>query len=61
MRIGKYHNWNGYAIRELDISRQTYIVMVKRDGQMIVPHGSLILKEGDEVYMYKKMSKRELA
>ena len=61
MKIGKYHNWNGYAIRELDISRQTYIVMVKRDGQMIVPHGSLILKEGDEVYMYKKMSKRELA
>ena len=61
MKIGKYHNWNGYAIRELDISRQTYIVMVKRDGQMIVPHGSLTLKEGDEVYMYKKMSKRELA
>ena len=61
MKIGKYHNWNGYALRELDISRQTYIVMVKRDGQMIVPHGSLILKEGDEVYMYKKMSKRELA
>ena len=60
MKIGKYHNWNGYAIRELDISRQTYIVMVKRDGNMLVPIGSLILREGDEVYMYKKMNRREL-
>ncbi len=61
MKIGKYHNWNGYAIRELDISRQTYIVMVRRDGQMLVPHGSLVLKEGDEVFMYKKVNRRELA
>ena len=60
MTIGQYHNWNGYAIRELDISRQTYIVMVKRDGNMLVPNGSLILREGDEVYMYKKMNRREL-
>ena len=47
------HNpWNGQYIRDLDISRQTMIVMVKRNGTMLVPRGSLVLKEGDHVIMY---------
>ena len=47
------HNpWNGQYIRDLDISRQTIIVMVKRSGTMLVPRGSLMLKEGDHIIMY---------
>lgn len=47
------HNpWNGQYIRDLDISRQTMIVLVKRNGTMLVPRGSLMLKEGDHVIMY---------
>lgn len=47
------HNpWNGQYIRDLDISRQTMIVMVKRKGTMLVPRGSLMLLEGDHVIMY---------
>ena len=43
----KHHNpWNDRPIRELDISRQTVIVMVKRRGTMLIPNGDLILKEG---------------
>jgi len=40
------------GIRDLDISRQTMIVMVKRNGTMLVPRGSLMLKEGDHVILY---------
>ncbi len=48
----KHSPWNGQAIRDLDISRQTMIVMVKRNGTMLVPKGSLVLLEGDRVVLY---------
>ncbi len=48
----KHNPWNGQAIRDLDISRQTMIVMVRRNGTMLVPKGSLVLLEGDQVVMY---------
>jgi len=44
--------WNGQYIRDLDISRQSIIVMVKRKGTMLVPKGSLMLQEGDHVILY---------
>ena len=50
----KHNPWNGQRIRELDISRQTIIVMVKRNGMMLVPKGELILLEGDHVVMYSQ-------
>ena len=46
--------WNGTAIRDLDISRQTIIVMIRRRGTMLVPNGDLVLREGDEVLLYTK-------
>ena len=48
----KNHSWNGLRIRELDISRQTIIVMIKRNGNVIVPKGDLMLLEGDHVILY---------
>ena len=50
----KHHDWNDTAIKDLDISRQTYIVMVRRDGVAIVPSGSLVLRQGDVVILYTK-------
>ena len=50
------HPWNGAAIRDLDISRQTLIVLVKRHGSSLVPRGSLILQEDDLVYLYTKVN-----
>ena len=43
----KHNPWNGLRIRELDISRQTIIVMVKRNGVMMVP-------KGDHIIMYSQ-------
>ena len=54
MTISSKHKWKDQAIRDLDISRQTFIIMVKRGDRKIVPRGSTVLQEGDSVYMYKK-------
>ena len=53
------HPWNGHKIRDLDISRQTFIVMVDRDGKIIVPDGDLVLLEGDKVLVYTKENIRK--
>ena len=52
--LKKNHEWNNCAIRDLDISRQTYIVMVRRNGRGMVPNGELVLKEGDIIVLYSK-------
>ena len=52
--LKKNHQWNGLAIKELDISRQTIIVMVKRNGTMLVPNGNLVRMEGDHVILYSQ-------
>ena len=48
----KHSRWVGERIRDLDISRQTLIVMVKRQGKVLIPNGNLVMQEGDKVIMY---------
>lgn len=50
--LRKQHEWNGQYIRDLDISRQTLIVMIKREGKMLVPKGDQMLLEGDTLVLY---------
>ena len=50
--LRKQHRWVGQYIRDLDISRQTVIVMIKRDGKRIIPKGDQMLKEGDRITLY---------
>ncbi|MBR0309210.1 MAG: ion transporter [Mogibacterium sp.] len=56
--LRKNHAWNGMKIRDLDISRQTFIVLVERDGRTIKPDGDLMLQEGDKVLIYTKENVR---
>ena len=51
----KHSPWNGQMIRDLDISRQTLIIMVKRKNKVLIPNGNLVLLEGDRVIMYTQM------
>lgn len=53
--LKQQHPWNGQPIRELDISRQTIIVMVKRKGKILIPNGDLVLAAGDKVILYTQM------
>jgi voltage-gated potassium channel len=48
------HPWTNSAIRDLDISRQSYIVLVRHAGAALIPNGSTVLNEGDEVFVLSK-------
>ena len=52
--LRRQHPWNGLRIRDLDISRQTIIIMVKRRGRVLIPNGDLTLKEGDRIILYSQ-------
>jgi voltage-gated potassium channel len=52
--IGEGHSWNGVAIKDLDISRQSFIFMVRRNGMAIIPKGNVTIKAGDVVLLYEK-------
>lgn len=51
------HEWVDRLIEDIDISRQSYIVMVKRGKSNIIPRGDLMLKEDDRVYIFDKRPK----
>ncbi|MBR4993299.1 MAG: ion transporter [Lachnospiraceae bacterium] len=46
--------WLDKKIRELDISRLTMIVMIKRGEKVIIPRGDTVIKLDDRVIMYQK-------
>ncbi|MDE5866415.1 MAG: ion transporter [Lachnospiraceae bacterium] len=48
------HNWIGKRIKDLDISRRVFVVMVKRGNKNISPKGSTLLMEGDVVLLLEK-------
>ena len=50
--LEKRHSWTGHLICDLDISRHSVIVLVKRHGKALIPHGNMLLQEGDTVILY---------
>lgn len=54
MKLEYGHSWIGQRIDELDISRQTLIVMIRRENKPIVPRGNLKLAEGDIIFLYSE-------
>ena len=59
--INDGHSWNGVAIKDLDISRHSYIFMIRRRGKAIIPRGNLTIKAGDVILLYEKHSFRDFA
>lgn len=57
--VKQMHPWNGQAIKDMDISRQTIILMVRRKNRVIIPDGDTIIKEGDVVILYSKHNFKE--
>ncbi len=55
--IRRQHPWNGMALRDLDISRQTFIVAVQRKGKSIIPNGDFVLRENDGILLYSQKSR----
>ncbi len=53
--LQKHNPWNGQRIRDLDISRKTIIILVKRKNKALIPNGNMILREGDTIILYTQM------
>lgn len=54
LKLRRDHPWTGRYVRDLDISRQSLIVMVRRGGGVLIPQGDLRLREGDTVLLHTK-------
>ena len=57
--IKKKNPWIGMQVRELDISRQELIVMIRRKNKVIIPNGSTFIMKGDAVQIYSKRERLE--
>lgn len=53
--LRKHNPWTGLCIKDLDISRHSIIVLVKRKNKALIPKGNMVLNEGDRVFMYTKL------
>ena len=47
MNLDKQHEWCGLRVSEITMSEDSLIVMIKRQGRILIPNGRLRLKEGD--------------
>lgn len=53
--LKKQNPWNGVKIKDLNISRHTVIVLVKRRNKALIPNGDMVLREGDRIFLYTDM------
>lgn len=53
--LKKQNPWTGVKIKDLDISRQSVIVLVKRRNKSLIPNGNMVLEAGDRVFLYTKL------
>ena len=53
--VKQENEWVGKQIKDLDISRQELIVMIRRKNRTIIPNGLTYIKEGDAVVLYSKL------
>ena len=54
--LKREHVWTGHCIKDLDISKHSLIVMVKRKNKTLIPNGNLVLHAGDRVILYTTMN-----
>lgn len=53
--LKRQNPWTGVKIKDLDISRQSVIVLVKRRNKSLIPNGNMVLEAGDRVFLYTKL------
>lgn len=50
--LSAHNSWVGKRLKELDLSRRTLIVMVRRGKRAYVPNGRFVFRAGDKVILY---------
>ena len=53
--LKKKNPWTGVRIKDLNISRHSIIVLVKRKNKALIPNGNMVLHEGDRVFMHTEL------
>ena len=54
MIIKEEHPWKDNYIKDLNISRQTNIISIKRNHKIIIPKGNTLIKSGDILIVCRK-------
>ncbi len=57
--LQKKSPWVGLPIQQLNISRHSLIVMIKRGSKIIVPNGNTVLRMGDRLFLYTELCYEE--
>jgi len=55
IELQKQNPWTDKRIRDLDISRHSVIVLVKRKNKALIPNGNMVLREFDNVFLYTQL------
>ena len=50
--LSAHNHWIGKRLKDLDLSRRTLIVMVRRGNRALVPNGRFVFRENDKVILY---------
>ena len=50
--LSAHNEWVGKHLSELDISRHTMVVLVRRGNQALIPNGRFVFHAGDTVILY---------
>jgi len=53
--LRKRNPWTGMKIKDLDISRHSIIILVKRRNKALIPNGNMQLREGDRVFLHTQL------
>lgn len=54
IKIDEDHPWKDICIKDLDISRKTIIVSIKRKNKILIPSGDMKIKYGDALIIFAK-------
>ncbi len=54
MALRERHPWVGLRVMDLDISRQTLVVLLRRGQELRVPSAALVLEAGDVLVLYTR-------
>jgi voltage-gated potassium channel len=54
LTLRRQSTWNGQTVGELDISRKTVVVLIRRRDKLLYPKAELVLREGDRVILYTR-------
>ncbi len=49
------HPWVNKKIKDLDISRHSVIVLVKRRNKALIPNGNMVIMKNDRVFLHTQM------